>query len=274
MDLVSINININIVKNDVDGLLKAQRSVDKGRRRADNNGRARLSKCAGLNGPSHHFNISAAPSMGESSEEQMLHAPCLITQYDSYTKAREDSCVIMKGHDDDGDDDDNGYAYDTTSSISVSDRSTSSLELVDDASSSTTTSSSSCSSSFNSHGSLYDLSDLMAQLPIKRGLSKYFEGKCQSFTSLSKVKSIEDLAKKESPYNQRKALKQSKSYGGGLGSYRSYTLPKATISKIKKTSSASRASYLSSDNLSFSSRTRGGSFGSNTLPPIPVRKKF
>jgi len=40
--------------------------------------------------------------MGESSEEQMLHAPCLITQYDSYTKAREDSCVIMKGHDDDG----------------------------------------------------------------------------------------------------------------------------------------------------------------------------
>ncbi|KAI5336949.1 hypothetical protein L3X38_016218 [Prunus dulcis] len=58
MDLVSINININIVKNDVDGLLKAQRSVDKGRRRADNNGRARLSKCAGLNGPSHHFNIS------------------------------------------------------------------------------------------------------------------------------------------------------------------------------------------------------------------------
>lgn len=104
--------------------------------------------------------------MGESSEEQMLHAPCLITQYDSYTKAREDSCVIMKGHDDDGDDDDNGYMYDTTSSISVSDRSTSSLESVDDASSSTTTSSS-CSSSFNSHGSLYDLSDLMAQLPIK-----------------------------------------------------------------------------------------------------------
>ncbi|XP_008228406.1 PREDICTED: uncharacterized protein LOC103327821 [Prunus mume] len=212
--------------------------------------------------------------MGEGSEEHMLHAPCLITQYDiSYTKAREDSCVIMKGHDDDGDDDDNGYMYDTTSSISVSDRSTSSLELVDDASSSTTTSSS-CSSSFNSHGSLYDLSDLMAQLPIKRGLSKYFEGKCQSFTSLSKVKSIGDLAKKESPYNQRKALKQSKSYGGGLGSYRSYTLPKATISKIKKTSSASRASYLSSHNLTFSSRTRGGSFGSNTLPPIPVRKKF
>ncbi|BFG24376.1 hypothetical protein CerSpe_106490 [Prunus speciosa] len=214
--------------------------------------------------------------MGESSEGEMLRAPCLITQYDSYTKAREDSCVIMKGHDDDGDDDDdNGYVYDTTSSISVSDRSTSSWELVDDASSSTTSSSSSSrSSSFNSQGSLYDLSDLMAQLPIKRGLSKYFQGKSQSFTSLSKVKSVEDLAKKESPYNHRKALKESKSYGGGLGSYRSYTLPKATISKIKKASSASRASYLSSDNLSFSSRTRGGSFGSNTLPPISVRKKF
>ncbi|XP_050135105.1 protein OXIDATIVE STRESS 3-like isoform X1 [Malus sylvestris] len=148
-----------------------------------------------------------------------------LTKYDNYTK-REDSWVIMEGDHDD--------MYDTTSSTSISNRSsTSSSDLVDDASSSSM--SSSCSSSLHSHGSLFDLSDLMAQLPIKRGLSKYFEGKCQSFTSLSKAKSIEDLAKKESPYKQRKAIKASKSYGGGLSSYRSYTLPKATISKSQGT---------------------------------------
>ncbi|KAM1412488.1 hypothetical protein ACFXTO_025208 [Malus domestica] len=177
-----------------------------------------------------------------------------LTKYDNYTK-REDSWVIMEGDHDD--------MYDTTSSTSISNRSsTSSSDLVDDASSSSM--SSSCSSSLHSHGSLFDLSDLMAQLPIKRGLSKYFEGKCQSFTSLSKAKSIEDLAKKESPYKQRKAIKASKSYGGGLSSYRSYTLPKATISKSKKPSTTT----------SFSSRARGSSFGinNNMLPPIPVRK--
>ncbi|XP_009338741.2 uncharacterized protein DDB_G0271670 [Pyrus x bretschneideri] len=192
--------------------------------------------------------------MGAGSKEQMLRGPCSITKYDNYTK-REDSWVIMEGDHDD--------MYDTTSSTSISNRSsTSSSDLVDDASSSSM--SSSCSSCLHSHGSLFDLSDLMDQLPIKRGLSKYFEGKCQSFTSLSKAKSIEDLAKKESPYKQRKAIKASKSYGGGLSSYRSYTLPKATISKSKKPSTTT----------SFSSRSGGSSFGinNNMLPRIPVRK--
>ncbi|GFZ04206.1 oxidative stress 3 [Actinidia rufa] len=46
--------------------------------------------------------------------------------------------------------------------------------------------STSCSSSLCSMGSLYDLSELMAQLPIKRGLSKFYQGKSQSFTSLSR----------------------------------------------------------------------------------------
>ncbi|CAN6573400.1 unnamed protein product [Malus baccata var. baccata] len=200
--------------------------------------------------------------MGAGSEEQMLQAPCSITKYDNYTK-REDSWVIM--NEDDGHDDDRDDMYDTTSSTSISNRSsTSSSDLVDYAASSST--SSSCSSSLHSHGSLFDLSDLMAQLPIKKGLSKYFEGKCQSFTSFSKVKSVEDLVKKELPYNQRKALKASKSYGGGLGSYRPYTLPKAAISKSNKASTTS----------SFPTRSRSNSLGNNnaTIPPIPIRKKF
>lgn len=73
----------------------------------------------------------------------------------------------------------------------------------------------------------------------RRGLSKYYQGKSQSFTSLASVKSVEDLAKKG--YGYRMRMKSCKSYGGGLDGHRPYS-PKATISK--KTSS--RGPFLSS----------------------------
>lgn len=96
----------------------------------------------------------------------------------------------------------------------------------------------------------------------RRGLSKYFQGKSQSFTSLSKVRSIEDLAKKENPYNNRRKMKACKSYAGGLDSHKLYTLPKATISK-----KASR-----SGSLSFTSRRSGSFLGTNRIPPLPAQK--
>lgn len=37
----------------------------------------------------------------------------------------------------------------------------------------------------------------------RRGLSNFFHGKSQSFTSLASVKSLEDLAKKENPDRKR-----------------------------------------------------------------------
>ncbi|KAK9677047.1 hypothetical protein RND81_11G118300 [Saponaria officinalis] len=98
--------------------------------------------------------------------------------------------------------------------------SSSSLDLLDDASSSSSSSSSS---------PLYGLSKLMDQLPIKQGLSKFYNGKSQSFTTLARVTSIEDLAKKETPYQRR--LKACKSYGGGLNNFKYHTHPKPTISK-------------------------------------------
>ncbi|KAI3967444.1 hypothetical protein MKX01_012254 [Papaver californicum] len=98
-------------------------------------------------------------------------------------------------------------------------------ELVDDASSSSTSSS--------TNGPLYQLSDLMATLPIKRGLSKHFQGKSQSFTSLSNVSCLEDLVKKESSYVIRKKMmiKTSKSY---------LDIQKKVISKKNKSNSAPR----------------------------------
>ncbi|XP_015691796.1 uncharacterized protein LOC102714284 [Oryza brachyantha] len=75
------------------------------------------------------------------------------------------------------------------------------VELADDASS---------SGSSASHSN-FEMSALMTELPLKRGLSKFFDGKSQSFTSLAAVGGLEDLAKP-----MRKRLKTSRSCGVGL----------------------------------------------------------
>ncbi|EXB60281.1 hypothetical protein L484_005880 [Morus notabilis] len=102
--------------------------------------------------------------------------------------------------------------------------------LADDASSSST-----CSSP-ESHD-LHEFSEPMtSQLPIKKGLSKYYNGKARTFTSLSEVKCVEDLAKKEIPFVKR-------------GHRPSFQSPKAIISK-KNTRRGSATSLVSSKTLS------------------------
>lgn len=95
-------------------------------------------------------------------------------------------------------------------------------------------------SSSSSNGPLEDLSDLMLHLPIKRGLSKFYEGKSQSFTSLANVKSLEDLMKRGFNNTSNKARRKAcKSTGGIIDqSYKKVYSPKATISK-KATRTAS-----------------------------------
>ncbi|KAK3028884.1 hypothetical protein RJ639_039893 [Escallonia herrerae] len=188
--------------------------------------------------------------MGED-RSQVFQGPCSLYQ-PSHVKEELHQRVFMGG--DDGCD----AKASTTSSSSTTSFSTedlsggssrsSSLDTTDDASSSA------CSSS---DGSLYDLSQLMAQLPIKRGLSKYYQGKSESFTSLSSVRSLEDLAKKGSPY--RKRMKACKSYGGGLDTYKSFTLPKPIISKR-----SSKGCLHSSSSFP----RRRASFGSDCRPPV------
>ncbi|XP_040381459.1 uncharacterized protein LOC121054795 [Oryza brachyantha] len=56
-------------------------------------------------------------------------------------------------------------------------------------------------------GPLYELAaPLLAQLPIRTGLSSYYQGKSQSFTSLCDARCVEDLAKKTTPYITRMKL--------------------------------------------------------------------
>ncbi|KAL2342579.1 hypothetical protein Fmac_003864 [Flemingia macrophylla] len=90
------------------------------------------------------------------------------------------------------------------------------------------------SSSTHSNNPLFDLSDLRDQLPLKRGLSMFYQGKAQSFSSLASVESIEDLPKKEKSY--RKKMKS-------CDSHKISFTPKATISK-----KTSRGTFVSMEN--------------------------
>ncbi|KAG8643364.1 hypothetical protein MANES_11G032500v8 [Manihot esculenta] len=164
-----------------------------------------------------------------------------------------DQWMIMEADDDDDD------IYNTSSldNSSTSNGSSSSSDVVDD-----DDDASSPSSTLSTNDPLFEFSELMAHLPIKRGLSKYYQGKSQSFTSLSRVMSIEDLPKKETPY--RRKMKVSKSYGNGLDAYKPYTLPKAIISK-----KVSRGSLSS---LSFPGR-KGSFLNSSRPPPAPPPQK-
>ncbi|KAL9232132.1 hypothetical protein vseg_007273 [Gypsophila vaccaria] len=160
---------------------------------------------------------------------------------------QEQKYTISFYHNNSNDEEENRYVLEDDSSLSSSEFSNNSKEssssldddLVDEASSSW---SSSPRSSDNEP--LYGLSKLMDQLPIKRGLSKYYQGKSQSFTSLARVTSLEDLAKKETSYQRR--LKACRSYGGGLNNFKSFTQPKSMISKRVSKGSLSNLSRKNS----------------------------
>ncbi|KAG6421028.1 hypothetical protein SASPL_117577 [Salvia splendens] len=77
----------------------------------------------------------------------------------------------------------------------------------------------------SSSSSLFEFTDLMAQLPIKRGLSKFYNGRSESFGSLRSVESVEDLKKKERCRNSKR-MKLCKSYGN-----RHSLSPNPTIAK-------------------------------------------
>ncbi|XXG87306.1 hypothetical protein AAC387_Pa11g2023 [Persea americana] len=142
----------------------------------------------------------------------------------------------------------------SSSDVSSHSISSSSSDLTEDASSSSSSTPSSSLLGQLTVGPLYEMSSLIEELPIKRGLSKHFQGRSQSFTSLSNVRCLEDLAKPENPW--RKKLKSCKSYGGGLDSPRSYAPRTASKTISKKASRSSWGSLLSRKNK----------------PPIPSHK--
>lgn len=107
----------------------------------------------------------------------------------------------------------------------------------------------------------------------RRGLSKHFQGKSQSFTSLANVKCLEDLVKPERKEHyfscKRKKLKGSKSYGNGLDNYQKALSPKECSRVITKKSFSSKGSLASSILTSNNARRHG--FPVNKPPVHPQR---
>ncbi|KAK8660598.1 hypothetical protein V6N13_051520 [Hibiscus sabdariffa] len=98
--------------------------------------------------------------------------------------------------------------------------------------------------SSSSNGPLYELSEIMAQLRIKRGLSKHYQGKSRSFTVLASVKSIGDLPKKAISVRSRAKMKPCKSHGWGLDGHHN-NKPFSPTAKILKKGS-NRFCFVSS----------------------------
>ncbi|CAM8899674.1 unnamed protein product [Rhodiola kirilowii] len=91
---------------------------------------------------------------------------------------------------------------------------------------------------------MFQLSDLMSQLPIKRGLSRYYNGKSDSFKNLTSIKSLEDVPKLSSKGRSSNINRCQKFY----------TTPKSKISKSNNKAST----WISGRNnrLTTSSNTR------------------
>ncbi|RAL53004.1 hypothetical protein DM860_016239 [Cuscuta australis] len=125
----------------------------------------------------------------------------------------------------------------------------------------------------NSSPPLPDMSALLQELPFKKGLSKHYNGKSQSFSSLSNVRSLEDLAKPENPLNKK--LKSCRSYGGLFleASKKSHgsSSSSSKLGIMKKSSSASRNGGFCS---SLGSRKNGSFFIGNkpSHPPPPPHR--
>ncbi|RWW23858.1 hypothetical protein BHE74_00037676 [Ensete ventricosum] len=138
-------------------------------------------------------------------------------------------------------DEDDGESFSNVPDASTSSSSYSSDDMDDAASSASPTT----EEEPHGDGPLYEMASLVAQLPFKRGLSKYYRGKSQTFTSLSSVRCVEDLAKPERP--QRKKMKPCKSYGWGLDSQRSLSPNESskTITKKASTLGGRKHSFVS-----------------------------
>ncbi|XP_020588368.1 uncharacterized protein LOC110030133 [Phalaenopsis equestris] len=153
--------------------------------------------------------------------------------------------------------DDDDEAEELTKSFTSS-----SSDFIDDA-----TSSSFSANSEEEENSLFEMSDLIALLPFKRGLSMHFEGKSQSFSSLSNAQTVEDLAKPERPY--KKKLKSSKSYGGVLDSSKALSCAKAIAKKPSKGSFSllgpKKKGFFDSSRIRFLSLSSPGDFSGQAL---------
>lgn len=160
---------------------------------------------------------------------------------------------------------------DSSDEVSSSFSSSSDSELLDEdeneekVEEDSTSPNSSISHDEHSVDALQNMSTLLQELPFKRGLSKHYNGKSQSFTSLSNVRGLEDMAKPENPYNKK--LKSCKSYGVFLEGFKSDHLQPPI-----RSSSSSRLSSKRGSCSSLRAKRNGSFLGNTSRPPVPPHR--
>ncbi|PRQ46991.1 hypothetical protein RchiOBHm_Chr2g0094921 [Rosa chinensis] len=93
-------------------------------------------------------------------------------------------------------------------------------------------------------GPLDTMDQLEEVLPVKRGISKFYNGKSKSFTSLadaSSVSTVQELAKPVNPYNKKRKNLLANTYFRDL---------KNSGGGIRRSASSSRGIYLDGETLS------------------------
>jgi len=135
-------------------------------------------------------------------------------------------------------------------------------------------------------GALDAMEALEQVLPMRRGISNYYNGKSKSFTSLADVvttPSVKDIVKPENAYTRRRRNLMAfnhvwdknrnsslRSNGGGI-SKRTMSLSKSSLAlAVAMTNSDSNSSISSDDSPSSSSNS---SSPSSSLPPLPPRNR-
>ncbi|KAG0483132.1 hypothetical protein HPP92_011216 [Vanilla planifolia] len=126
-------------------------------------------------------------------------------------------------------------------------------------------------SGFASNNPLYDFSSVIEQLPHTKGLSKYYQGKSQSFTSLLEVKLLEDLPRKDLQIPSKRKIKPCKSYAGGLDHVHKSALSSEMQSKSFPKKAPSSSSSCASSIVRSGSCCFLGHGG--RLPPVPLHKQ-
>ncbi|XP_020236593.1 uncharacterized protein LOC109816125 [Cajanus cajan] len=124
-------------------------------------------------------------------------------------------------------------------------------------------------SSYTCHPPFHNINSLHLLLPIRRGISKYYDGKSKSFTSVADAGSVKDIAKPENAYTRRRRNLMAfnhirnmplRSNSGGIS--------KRTISSSTCPSAAALAFAINYDSSSsFASEDSSSRSNSRSTPP-------
>ncbi|WCJ29302.1 Protein OXIDATIVE STRESS 3 LIKE 1 [Euphorbia peplus] len=122
---------------------------------------------------------------------------------------------------------------------------------------------------------LDSMDSLEEALPIRRGISMYYDGKSKSFTSLAEASSstsVKEIAKTENAYSRkRRNLNAFRSNYGGI-SKRAITSSKSTLAFAVAMTSCDSFTSSTSDDSSSSSTSK--SSPSSLLPPLHPRSHY